>query len=52
MGGTIARHVLRVAVEHACWYPKDGDLYLNRGKPGETLVDARSDIDVQIVRLI
>jgi len=32
--------------------PKDGDLCLNRVKPGETLVEARSDTDVQIVRLI
>ena len=34
------------------WDPKDGDLCLNRVKPGETLVEARSDTDVQIVRLI
>jgi len=32
--------------------PKDGDLSLNRVKPEETLVEARSDTDVQIVRLI
>ena len=38
--------------EHICWDPKDGDLCLNRVKPGETLVEARSDTDVQIVRLI
>ena len=38
--------------EHIRWDPKDGDLCLNRVKPGETLVEARSDTDVQIVRLI
>jgi hypothetical protein len=31
--------------------PKDGELCLSRVKPGETLVEARSDTDVQIVRL-
>ena len=36
--------------EHTCWDPKDGELYLRRVKPGETLVEARSDTDVQIVR--
>ncbi|KAF4678479.1 hypothetical protein FOZ62_020340, partial [Perkinsus olseni] len=30
--------------------PKDGELCLSRVKPGETLVEARSDTDVQIVR--
>ena len=38
--------------ERMCWDPKDGELCLNRVKPGETLVEARSDTDVQIVRLI
>ena len=38
--------------EHIRWDPKDGELCLNRVKPGETLVEARSDTDVQIVRLI
>ena len=42
----------RFEYEHICWDPKDGDLCLNRAKPGETLVEARSDTDVQIVRLI
>ena len=32
--------------------PKDGELCLNRAKPGETLVEARSDSDVQIDRQI
>ena len=40
------------AVEHVCWDPKDGELCLNRVKPGETLVEARSDSDVQIDRQI
>jgi len=30
--------------------PKDGELCLRRVKPGETLVEARSGADVQIVR--
>ena len=30
--------------------PKDGELCLSRVKPGETLVEARSGTDVQIVR--
>ena len=38
--------------EHVCWDPKDGELCLNRAKPGETLVEARSDSDVQIDREI
>ena len=38
------------AVEHVCWDPKDGELCLNRVKPEETLVEARSVTDVQIVR--
>ncbi|CAN7092574.1 unnamed protein product [Brassica rapa subsp. narinosa] len=37
--------------EHACRDPKDGELCLNGAKPEETLVEARSDTDVQIVRL-
>ena len=40
------------AVEHACWDPKDGELCLNRVKPEETLVEARSGSDVQIDRQI
>ena len=31
--------------------PKDGELCLSRVKPEETLVEARSDSDVQIDRL-
>ena len=40
----------RSECEHICWDPKDGELCLSRVKPGETLVEARSDTDVQIVR--
>ena len=39
----------RFECQHACWDPKDGELYLSRVNPGETLVDARGDTDVQIV---
>jgi hypothetical protein len=38
--------------EHLCRDPKDGELCLNRAKPGETLVEARSACDVQIHRKI
>ena len=38
--------------EHICWDPKDGELCLNRMNPEETLVEVRSDTDVQIVRRI
>ena len=42
----------RSECEHTCWDPKDGELCLNRVKPGETLVEARSDSDEQIDRQI
>ena len=42
----------RSECERTCWDPKDGELCLNRVKPGETLVEARSDSDVQIDRQI
>eukprot|EP00171_Calliarthron_tuberculosum_P000840 IDg840t1 len=38
--------------EQLCWDPKDGELCRNRAKPEETLVEARSDADVQIARRI
>ncbi|KRX11491.1 hypothetical protein T07_3890 [Trichinella nelsoni] len=41
----------RVIKPHACRDPKDGELCLSGAKPEETLVEARSDTDVQIVRL-
>ncbi|CAN7022658.1 unnamed protein product [Brassica rapa subsp. trilocularis] len=37
--------------EQAYRDPKDGELFLSGAKPEETLVEARSDNDVQIVRL-
>ena len=37
-------------LEHVCWDPKDGELCLSRTKPGETLVEVRSDSNVQIDR--
>ena len=37
-------------LERTCWDPKDGELCLVRTKPGETLVEVRSDSDVQIDR--
>ena len=37
-------------LERICWYPKDGELCLGRTKPEETLVEVRSDSDVQIDR--
>lgn len=36
--------------EHTRWDPKDGELCLSRTKPEETLVEVRSDSDVQIDR--
>ena len=39
-------------LERTCWDPKDGELCLNRTKPEETLVEVRSDSDVQIDRQI
>ena len=38
--------------ERSCGDPKDGELCLNRVKPEETLVEARSGSDVQIDRQI
>ena len=37
----------RSRCEHTCWYPKYGELYLNKVKPGETTVESHSDPDVQ-----
>ena len=36
--------------ERTRWDPKDGELCLSRAKSGETLMEARSDSDVQIDR--
>ena len=38
----------RSEYEHTCWDLKDGKLCLSRVKPGDTLVEARRDSDVQI----
>jgi len=35
-----------------CEDPKDGELYLERIKSGETLMEVRSDANVQIARQI
>ena len=49
----IRRHYAEgIESEYTCWDPKDGELCLNRVKPEETLVEARSGTDVQIVRQI
>ena len=40
----------RFEFERKCWDPKDGELCLSRTKPGETLVEVRSDSNVQIDR--
>ena len=44
------RFVGAVAQERPRWDPKDGELCLGRSKPEETLVEDRSDSDVQIDR--
>ncbi len=52
-GALPARHIFLVSVaehERTRWDPKDGELCLSRLKPGETLVEDRSDSDVQIDR--
>ena len=49
--GPSCRHRDRGAEqERVCKDPKDGELCLSRVKPEETLVEARSDSDVQIDR--
>ena len=42
----------RSECEHTCWDPKDGELCVGRVKPRETVVEARSDSNVQIDRQI
>ena len=44
------RSVGEAAQERTRWDPKDGELCLSRTKPEETLVEVRSDSDVQIDR--
>jgi hypothetical protein len=41
---------MRAEQERTRWDPKDGELCLRRSKPEETLVEDRSDSDVQIDR--
>lgn len=48
--GLFGGRVGRTNLERTRWDPKDGDLCLARTKPGETLVEVRSDSDVQIDR--
>ena len=43
-------YVLEAEREYTRWDPKDGELCLSRAKPEETLVEVRSDSDVQIDR--
>ena len=38
----------RSGCEHTYWELKDGELCLNMVKPGETMMEARSDSDVKI----
>ena len=40
----------RFEPERTRWDPKDRELWVTRTKPEETLVEVRSDTDVQIVR--
>ncbi len=42
----------RSECERSCWDPKDGGLCLHRVDPGDSLLVAGSDCDVQIVRQI
>lgn len=52
-GALPAPHDFVVSVgeqERIRWDPKDGELCLSRTKPEETLVEVRSDSDVQIDR--
>ena len=46
-------YLLQVAAhqERTRWDPKDGELCLVRMKSGETLMEVRSDSDVQIDRM-
>ena len=44
------RHVGEAEQERTRWDPKDGELCLSRTKSGETLMEVRSDSDVQIDR--
>ena len=41
---------LKTDPEQLRWDPKDGELFLSRAQPEESLVEARSGADVQIAR--
>jgi len=47
-----ARRREGIELEHGRQDPKNSEPCLQRAKPEETLVEARSDTDVQIVRLM
>jgi hypothetical protein len=53
-GGALPARLVRIVVEaereRARWDPKDGELCLSRMKSEETLMEVRSDSDVQIDR--
>lgn len=46
----VSNVTVEAAQERTRWDPKDGELCLSRSKPEETLVEDRSDSDVQIDR--
>ena len=46
----VSNVTVEAELERARWDPKDGELCLSRSKPEETLVEDRSDSDVQIDR--
>ena len=50
VGSTSAPREQTLECQYSQQDPKDGELYLGREKLGETLVEARSGTDVQIVR--
>jgi len=50
ISGRLVRLRAGTAQEHGRQDPKNSELCLQRAKPEETLVEARSDTDVQIVR--
>ena len=49
---TLHRGLEILKLEYIDEDPKDGELYLGRIKPGETLVEVRRDANVQIARRI
>ena len=48
--GPFLMYLMGAEQERTRWDPKDGELCLRRSKPEETLVEDRSDSDVQIDR--